>query len=104
LLASFRRREKSKSFVWAGGEMASGRRDLGGAEAMDQGDGEIATGGHNLWGVAGPQAGTVFLEGDIAHIMGAIFDAPMPTIEVQQTLWTGLGGRKGGDEIDPAPV
>ena len=80
--------------------MAPRRGDLRGAEAMDQGDRQIAEGGQNLWGVAGVQAGAIFLEADIAHIMGAIFDAPMPTLEVQQAIGTGLGGREGGDKID----
>lgn len=57
---------------------------------MDQGDGKIAEGGHNLWSIAGAQAGAVFSEADIAHRMGAVHDAPMPTVEVQQALWTGL--------------
>ena len=80
--------------------MASGRGNLRGAKAMDQGDGEIAQGGQNLWGVAGAQAGAIFPKGDIAHIMAAILDAPMPAIELQQALGTGLGGSEGSDEID----
>ena len=80
--------------------MAPGRRNVRGAEAVDQGSHEIAEGGQHLWGVPGAQAGAVFLEADIAHIMATVFDAPMPAIEVQQALWTGLEGREGGDEID----
>ncbi len=80
--------------------MAPRRRDVRGAEAMDQGDRQIAEGGQNLWGEAFAQAGAIFLEADLAHIMGAIFDAPMPTTLVQQAIWTGLGGREGGDKID----
>ena len=37
---------------------------------------------------------------DITHIMGAVLDAPMPTIEVQQALRAGFGRREGSDEID----
>jgi hypothetical protein len=32
--------------------------------------------------------------------MGAVLDAPMATIEVQQVVRTGFGGSQGGDEID----
>ena len=32
--------------------------------------------------------------------MGAVLDAPVPAVEVQQALWTGLGRREGSDEID----
>src|SRR5260370_2013740 len=80
--------------------MAPRRRDVRGAEAMDQGDRQIAEGGQNLWGEAFAQAGAIFLEADLAHIMGSIFDAPMPTTLVQQAIWTGLGGREDGDKID----
>ena len=57
---SFRKAKQGQSFPGTGGEMASSRSDLGGAKAMDQGDGEIAQGGHNLWSIAGAQAGAVF--------------------------------------------
>src|SRR5260370_42203568 len=67
---------------------------------MDQGDRQIAEGGQNLWGEAFAQAGAIFLEADLAHRMGAIFDAPMPTTLVQQAIWTGLGGRGGVANID----
>lgn len=36
---------------------------------------------------------------DITHIMGAVLDAQMSTIEVQQVLRTGFGGSQGGDEM-----
>src|SRR2546425_11709216 len=100
LLASFRRREEGQSLMRTRGEMASSRRDVRRAEAVDQGDREIAEGGHHLWGIARAQAGAVLPKADIAHIMEAILYAPMPTIELQQALWTGLGRREGGDEID----
>ena len=80
--------------------MAPGRRDVRGAEAVDQGDREIAEGSQNLWGEAFAQAEAIFLAADIAHIMGAIFDTPMPTIEREQALRTGLGGREGSNKID----
>ena len=36
-----------------GGKMAPGSLDVGGAEAVDQRNREIAEGGQNLWSVAG---------------------------------------------------
>ncbi len=80
--------------------MAPGSLDVGGAEAVDQRNREIAEGGHNLWGEAFAQAGTVFPKADITHRMGSVFDTPMPTIGVQQALGTRLRGREGGDEIN----
>src|SRR5258708_18639315 len=80
--------------------MASSCPDVRRAKAMDQCDGKIAEGGHNLWSIAGSAAGAVFPEGDIAYILRAVLDAPMPAIEVQQALWTGLARSKSGDKID----
>ena len=39
--------------------MAPGRRNVRGAEAVDQGDRQIAQGGQNLRSMAGAQAGAV---------------------------------------------
>jgi hypothetical protein len=100
LLVSFQGREESKSLVRTGGEMASGRGNVRRAKAVDQGDGQIAECRQNLRGIAGAQAGAVFPEGHIAYIMGTILDAPMPTVELQQTLWTGFAGSQSRDEID----
>ena len=61
--------------------MASSGLDVAGAVPVDQGDRQIAEGGQNLWGVARPQARPIFAKGDIAHIMGALFDTPMPPVE-----------------------
>ena len=80
--------------------MVSGGPDVRRTEAMHQGDGEIAA--------RQPE----FVEHcrcasetdppairDIAHIMGAILDAPMSAVELQQAL--GLAWReRGRDEID----
>ncbi len=80
--------------------MTPGGSDVRRAEAMNERDGEIAQGRHDLGGVASAQAGAIFSKADIAHIMGAVFDAPMASVEFQQACRTRLGGRKGGDEID----
>ena len=80
--------------------MASGSGDPRGAGAMDQGDDQITQGGHNLGGMTGAQAGTVFAKADIAHIVRTFFNTPMPAVQGEQALRTSLGGREGGDEID----
>ena len=41
---------------------------------MQQGDRQIATSGQKLWRVSGAKTRAVFLEGDIADIMGAVFN------------------------------
>ena len=49
--------------------------DVGGAEAVDQGNREITEGGQNLGSIAGAQAGAIFSEGHIAHIMRTVLIA-----------------------------
>jgi len=51
---------------------------------MNQGDRQIAKGGQELWGVAGAKMGAVFLEGDIANRVRAIFDPPMSSNQGEQ--------------------
>jgi hypothetical protein len=67
---------------------------------MDQGNHQVAQGGQDLWGAARAQAGAIFPKVDIAHIVQAVFNTPMPSHQVQQTLLSGLGRREGSDEID----
>ena len=80
--------------------MLPGRGNLRRAGAMDQGDHQVAQGGQDLWGAARAQAGAIFPKADIAHIMQAVFNPPMPSYQFQQTLLTGLWRREGSDEID----
>ena len=54
--------------------MSSGRGNLRGAEAMDQGDDEIAQGGEDLRGMASAQAVAIFAKVDIAHKMETILN------------------------------
>jgi hypothetical protein len=68
--------------------------DVRGAKAMDQSNGEIAEGGQNLWSMARAQAGAVFAEGHIAHIMGAVFDVSIaakksPKVPLQKSPGVG---------------
>ncbi len=37
---------------------------------------------------------------DIAHRMGAVLDAPMASVEIEQGRGTRFAGREGGDQID----
>ena len=80
--------------------MSLGRCNLRGPKVVDQGDGEITESRQELWGVARAQAGAVFLEAHIAHIMGAVFNTPMPAVELQQARGTGFGWSEGSDQIN----
>jgi hypothetical protein len=70
------------------------------AEAAQQGQGGIAQGGEHLRGVSGMGARLVLPVGDIAHVVQAVFDAPMATRESQQTRGVVSVGAEAGDGID----
>src|SRR5579884_2875972 len=82
LLAAFRAK-KGQRLVRVIGKGTTGRRNLAGAAAMNQRDGQIAKGRQNLWAVAATKTRAVFLEADIADVMGAIFDSPMASNQAE---------------------
>ena len=82
------------------GEGAQGGGDIGEAEQTDQGDGEVAQTRHRGRAVAGADARAVLIEGDVAHVMGAVLDAPMPAVEGEEPGRVGLCGGQAGDGKD----
>jgi len=71
---------------------------------MNEGDNQIACGGHHLGSIARMQARAVFAETDIAHVVQSILDMPMAAVQLEQTLWASLLRRQGGDEVDDLPL
>lgn len=63
--------------------LASEGRQIGAALVLSgriqstQANDQIAQGGQILGSVAGPDGGTVFAEGDVAHVVQVVFDAPV---------------------------
>ncbi len=92
--------EESDRFTRMSGEVTSRSSNLRGPAAMNESDGQIAQRSHDLRGRASAQAGAIFSEGDITHIMQSIFDAPMPARQIEQTPRTGLDLGEVGDEVD----
>ena len=70
---------------------------------MNEGDSQIAQGGHDLRGRAGAQTGSIFPKGDIAHIMQTVLDAPMTPLQIEESTRTGLDGSEVGDEVYHPP-
>jgi len=70
---------------------------------MNEGDGQIAQGGHALRSRASMQAGSITAFGDIAHVMRTILNAPMPTHQIEEASRTGLNGGQVSDEEDHPP-
>ena len=54
--------------------MPLGSGNLKGTAAMNEGDGQIAQGGHELRSRARAQAGVIFAKGGIPHIMQAVLN------------------------------
>jgi hypothetical protein len=82
------------------GTVAQRRRNVGGAGATQDPDGEIAQRRHGMGGGAPAQARAVFIEGHIADPMQAIFNAPMAPIEIEKACGVGLGGGEAGQPVD----
>src|SRR5438270_3904723 len=81
-------------------KVASRSSNLGGAEAMNEGDGQIAQGGHDLRNRASTQTGAVFPKGNVAHVMQAVLNTPMTTHQVEEASRAGLNLSEVGDKVD----
>ena len=73
--------------------------DLRGASTADEGEGEIAAGGHDLGGRAATQAGAILAKGHVTQPVAAL-NAPVAANEREQAVRVGVAGGEAGDEID----
>src|ERR1035437_3407258 len=83
------------------GEGAAPDADLGVHGAMQQGDAEAATGGHDLRGMPVAGTGATLAQGTITGVVTR-FDRPMATDPRQEmdgagAAWRGVGGGGGGE-------
>jgi hypothetical protein len=69
------------------------RGDVAGAGQTEQGDRQIAEGGHHLRACARADAGAIFIEGDVADPMQAILNRPLAATQTEQACG---GGARGG--------
>jgi hypothetical protein len=81
------------------GECSSSLGNPRDACSMDQSDGHIAQGSQNLRSGSRTKARTIFTKGDIADVVRAVLNRPMPPYDGEQTFRGGLGKRKIGNEI-----
>lgn len=65
----------------------------------EEGEHEVACGGHDLGGGAGPDGGPIFVEGDIADVVQAILDAPMAADQGEQARGISALWRQAGDVV-----
>lgn len=82
------------------GEGAQCLGDQAEAETSRDGDGGIAQDHHHAGTVLGTDLGSVFIEGDVADVVQAVFDAPVATIEREEALGGGLAFVETGDTVD----
>jgi hypothetical protein len=80
-------------------EGAATSSNLGRAGAVDEGNDQIAQGSEHLGRVACTQPRTIVAEGDVADVVQAVLNAPVPADEREQSLGAGVGGGERGDEI-----
>jgi hypothetical protein len=64
-----------------------------------QTDSEVTQAGHHARAKVGAYLGPIFVEGDVTHMMESILDAPVATIEREQSFWVSFIRRETGDEI-----
>lgn len=78
--------EEIQGQAGTGGEVAQGAGDVGGPTQAQQADDEIAQAGHDAGAVAGADLRAIFIKGDIADPVGAVFDTPVAAVELEQLL------------------
>jgi hypothetical protein len=71
-----------------------------GARHTKQGDCQIAQRSHDLSAVCFADAAAVFIEGNIADIMEAVFDRPVAAAQTEQAGGVGFVGWETGDAVD----
>jgi len=78
---------------------AESRSDVGSARTSEETDGEVAAGGEGLGDGASPHLGAVLLEGDVAHMVETVLDAPVPPSQREECLGVSVLGAQAGDVV-----
>lgn len=77
--------EQGQNFFWPAAQVTRGRSDALGADETQQADRDVADAGHGLRAVALANLTAIFVVGHVAHVVEAVFDFPVSTIELQQS-------------------
>jgi len=83
----------------AGAKVLPEGGNLRGAGTADEGEHEIAAGGHDLGGRTAAQVRAILAESHVTQPVAAL-DAPVAANEREQAVGVGVAGGKAGDEID----
>lgn len=82
------------------GPIAKRLGDIGGADHTQQGQDEVAQARHHLSSRSFADLAAIFIKGDIANPVAAIFNRPMIPIQGEQAGRTGLVRHQAGQAID----
>jgi hypothetical protein len=85
--------------AWPAAVVAQGGSDAGSSGKAQDGQGEVAQGGHDTWAAAGPDLGEVFAPGDVADPVQTVLDCPVAAQRFGQLIWPGLRGGQRGDGV-----
>jgi hypothetical protein len=79
---------------------AQGGGEVDRPRSAEHPDREVAQGRHDLRGGAGAELAGILGEGDVADVVQAVLDRPVPAEEVGEAGGAGLGEREAGDGVD----
>lgn len=84
--------DESQDLGTEAGAMAESGGDVAGAGHAEQRDGQVAHRGHDLGASAFADLRAVFIKGDVADPVEAVFNRPVAAAETKQASRTGLPG------------
>jgi len=93
--------DEGQSRSGLGGVVATGGGDVGGARRAQEAKGRVAQRGHDLGDGPAAHLGPIFIEGHVADPVGAVFDVPMVTQEVEDLPCPRPLGGEAGHAVDP---
>jgi hypothetical protein len=73
--------------------------DVGPVSESEKANRDVSHGGHDLWGGAGPDLGSVFVEGDVADVVLAVLYSPMAAVDGEDVGGVGPSGGEAGDSV-----
>jgi hypothetical protein len=98
-LARWSDAQECEDLVEAAAHFLGGLFDVGPAGEAEEADCDVSHGGHDLWGGAGTDLGSVFVEGDVADVVSAVFYSPVAAVEGEDVGGVGLVGGEAGDAV-----
>jgi hypothetical protein len=93
------RPNEAQGQVGLGGHVPVSFRDALVADEAQEADGEIAQGRHDPWAIFRSDLRAILVVSAIPHVVGAVFNRPVPPVGSQNLLGRGFFRRSAGDSI-----